>query len=361
MRHKHYLSLTVLLLLSLSSFVYAQDSGLTHDFTPHPDNPILPRGAEEAWDGENGIVFAPHVIIHEDTFYMFYSAADNPNGRPNAIGLATSEDGIVWEKYADNPILAPDGEGYDSMCISNGVPYVESDGTWVMYYAANAIACYGPGQTIARATAPTPEGPWTPDDAPLLESGTDGEWDDGFIMPHSIIDTDDGYLMYYSGGTEYLVPLPRIVGMATSSDGITWNKCNDPQTIAAPCAESDPIFTVDAEGDSHPFEAWAVSVLPTDNGYEMFYSSTCPDLVSQNCPAVLAYATSEDGVNWQTYTEPDERLVMPGVCGDFACLRLNYPAAVRVDDGYHLYFTGCTDMDYDCQIGLATGTLSLGE
>lgn len=357
---KKFALITLLILMGVS--VFAQDTPPPDiDFSLHPASPVLPRGDESAWDGENGLVFAPHVIEHDETYYMFYSAADNERGRPNAIGLATSEDGINWEKFADNPILEPDGEGYDGMCISNGVPFVEDDGTWVLYYAANADACYGPGQTIARATAPSAEGPWTSDDDPMIESGSEGEWDDGFIMPHSVIRTDDGYLMYYSGGTEYLVPLPRIIGMATSEDGITWNKCNDPTTIAAPCAESDPIFSYDSDGEPQPFEAWAVSVLPTDTGYEMFYSSTCPYLISQNCPAFLAYATSEDGVNWQTYTDLEDRVLMPGCEGDFACRRLTYPSAIRMDDAYYVYFTGCTDVENDCEIGMATGTVRVNE
>lgn len=362
MRLCRYL-ITGILLFLLTALIFAQDSPppLEVDFTMYSGNPVLSRGDADAWDGSDGLVFAPHVIEYNDMYYMFYSAADNEQGRPNAIGLATSEDGITWTKYENNPILAPDNEGYDGMCISNGVPFVEEDGTWVLYYAANAIACYGPGQTIARATAPAPEGPWTPDEDPILESGSESEWDEGFIMPHSVLQTEKGYIMYYSGGSEYLIPLPRLIGMATSVDGLTWNKCNDPETIESPCVESDPIFSYDAEGEVQPMVAWSVSVLPAEDGYEMFFSSTCPEALTQNCPAFLAYATSPDGVYWQTYTDDADRVMMPGCEGEFACRRLSYPSALWIEDSYHVYFTGCTDIENDCEIGLVTGTITPAE
>lgn len=332
---------------------------LEFDFTLTANNPILPRGDVDAWDGLEGMVFAPHVIEYEGMYYMFYSGADNDRGRPNAIGLATSEDGVTWEKFEGNPILEPDNEGYDGICVSNGVPFVEEDGTWVLYYAANAQACYGPGQTIARATAPSPEGPWTSDDEPILTSGTDSEWDDGFIMPHTVLKTDDGYIMYYSGGTEYLIPLPRLIGMATSPDGLTWTKCNNPTTIEAPCSESDPVFEVQEDGSTAPFEAWAVSVMQKEDGsFEMFFSSTCPEFISQNCPSFLAYATSPDGINWTTYTDEGNRVQMPGCEGEFACNRLGYPSALVIEDEYYVYFTGCTNVEHDCEIGLVTGTIT---
>jgi predicted GH43/DUF377 family glycosyl hydrolase len=331
------------------------------DFTPLAENPVLPRGESGAWDGIEGIVFAPHVIQHEGTYYMFYSGADNDRGRPAAIGYATSEDGINWTKFGENPIIAPDDTGYDGMCVSVGVPMVEDD-TWVLYYAANSQPCYGPGRYIGRATAPDPSGPWTRDEEPILEAGSEGEWDHGFIMPHSIVKTDDGYVMYYSGGTEFLVPLPRLVGMATSSDGINWNKCNDPQTIESPCEESDPIYDLTPNGEPAPLEAWAVSVIKGEERWEMFFGSTCPDMVSENCPSFLGYAVSEDGVNWMTYTDEEDRVLMPGgpECeGQWICHRLSYPSALKMDDGsYRIYYTGCDeDSPNDCEIGMATGTI----
>lgn len=332
----------------------AQDDAPEIDFAPYGP-PVLARGDVNSWDGANGIVFAPHVVEYESTYYMFYSGADNPMARPAAIGLATSPDGVTWTKFEGNPILEPDGTGYDSMCVSVAVPYVTDDGEWVLYYAANSQPCYGPGRFIGRATAPAPEGPWTTDEEPLLEAGGTDSWDNGFIMPHSVVETDDGFVMYYSGGEEYLVPLPRLVGMATSPDGVTWAKSEDG-------TGGNPVYVVDENGERSHMDAWSLDVIKAGDQWEMFFSSTCPELVSARCRAFLAYATSDDGVTWTTYTDEGERVLMPGVpqCeGQWACFRLSYPSVLRVDGGYNLYYTGCTETENDCEIGLATGTIAM--
>lgn len=46
------------------------------------------------WDGENRI------------WKMWYSAGEQYE--PNAIGYATSKDGLHWDKYATNPVMTPD-------------------------------------------------------------------------------------------------------------------------------------------------------------------------------------------------------------------------------------------------------------
>lgn len=350
------LSIVFCVMLSILSVGVAstQEDAIEIDFAPH-GLPVLTRGDATSWDGAEGIVFAPHVIEHDGTYYMFYSGSDNPMGRPAAIGLATSPDGVRWAKHEGNPILAPDGTGYDSMCISVAVPQVTESGEWILYYAANSQPCYGPGRYIGRATAPAPEGPWTRDEEPLFEAGDADAWDSGFIMPHSIVKTDDRFVMYYSGGEEFLTPLPRLVGMATSLDGITWSKTADD-------TGANPVYVIGDDGERHHMDAWSLDVSKTGDQWEMFFSSTCPDMVSAHCPSFLAYGTSDDGVTWTTYTDEDVRVLMPGSpeCEDgWACFRLSYPSMLHVDDRYYVYYTGCTETENDCEIGLAIGTITL--
>lgn len=357
------LLISIALMVALSAVpgtVRGQDGEPTISFSAHPGNPILQRGDADAWDGGNGLVFAPQIVRHGDLYYMFYTGADNDRAMDAGIGYATSPDGITWTKSSNNPILTPSGAGYDAMCISVGVPLIEPDGTWVLYYAGNAQPCYGPGSSIMRATAPGPDGPWQREYQPHLMVGRAGEWDSGFLMPQSVIRTDDGYVMYYAAGTEYLVPLPRLIGMATSPDGVTWTKYDNPATTAAPFAQSDPISEYDRDGALRPFAAWATYVMPTETGWEMIYSSTCPDLVRGGCPAFLSYAVSADGIRWTTYTDPMFHILNPG-CDDqeWAGHFLTYPFAMRLDERtYRVYFTGCTRDTNDCQIGMATGTIT---
>lgn len=353
------------LVIGLVSFVVplaAQDtdSQPVLDFTLYDGNPVFNRNEGDCWGGEDGTIFAPQVIQDGETLVLFYTGSCERSGKPAGIGYATSTDGVHWEKYEQNPILAPDGSGYDAMCVSMGVPLRDGE-QWVMYYAGNSTPCAGPGLHIGRATAANLNGPWERSADAVLEAGTAGEWDEGFVMPHAVIKTESGYVMYYSGGGEFLLPLPRLIGMATSPDGIHWTKYDDPTTTDAAYANSDPIFELQAGGTAGYFSAWAVDVEYTEQGWEMFYSTNCPDAVSA-CPTFIGYASSDDGLHWNAHRSRDMAVItQQQIHQDWASYCICQPSFVKNGSEYHLYFTGCTGEMNDCQIGMATGTILWSE
>jgi predicted GH43/DUF377 family glycosyl hydrolase len=209
-------------------------------------------------------VWDSKVVLIDDVFHMFYTgAAEDSVG----IGYAVSTDGTEFTKHDTNPIFQSDGEGFDAIGVVNATPLLVDD-TWMLFY--NAIAAgekYSPytggGSSIGLTTAPEPTGPWTTGQH-VLRAGKIGEWDSGFIYPNSVIVTEDGYRMYYTAG-----PDPNetemMCGMATSPDGIIWNKYDDPSTTEAPFAESDPVLQPGPSG----WEKFGVdcSVLKTDTGW----------------------------------------------------------------------------------------------
>ena len=47
------------------------------------------------------------MVKKDGIYYMFYTGSpENYNGDIYNIGLATSTDGIVWQKYAGNPLMS---------------------------------------------------------------------------------------------------------------------------------------------------------------------------------------------------------------------------------------------------------------
>jgi beta-1,2-mannobiose phosphorylase / 1,2-beta-oligomannan phosphorylase len=68
------------------------------------DKPVLV--SEAPWEGVAAM--CPHVMwdAADREWKMWYSAGTQYE--PNAIGYATSTDGLHWKKYASNPVLAPD-------------------------------------------------------------------------------------------------------------------------------------------------------------------------------------------------------------------------------------------------------------
>lgn len=353
------LVLSLAILVVLPSAAQDDPTALVFDFTPFPGNPVFSRADGEGWGSECGTIFAPQVIRHDGMYYLFYSGSCVRAGRPAALGFATSVDGVEWQVYEGNPILEPDGEGYDAMCVSIGVPVFDGD-RWLLYYAGNSTPCAGPGQHIGRASAASPDGLWERDALPVLEAGAAGDWDAGFVMPHAVIHTPDGYIMYYSGGQEYLLPLPRLFGMATSPDGQNWTKYDDPTTTEPPFDHSDPIVELRDDGTTVPLELWSADIDLTEAGWEMFFSVTAAGVDALSAPTFLGYGTSEDGVQWRLHRDSEDAiLTRQQVDQEWASSCICHPAFVRDEDRYQLYFTGCTDELNDCRIGMATGTIAL--
>jgi hypothetical protein len=178
--------------------------------------------------------------------------------------------------------------------------------------------------------------------------GGSAEWDAGYVMPDSAIAADEGYVMYYTGGGDWLGGT-SMIGMATSSDGVRWTKYNDPTTTEAPFAESDPVITPGQSGSWDSAAVWGCAVLRTTDGWEMFYTGSDARRVQ------IGYATSSDGIHWARYednpilsSEADPVAVQAG------SPIVQSPSVIREGADYMLYY------DYGVSvggIGLAIGAL----
>lgn len=75
-------------------------------------------------------LWAPHVIFHNELYYMFYCAGGS-NGANYRINLATSTDLKTWTRSPRNPLLV---DGFDARD-----PFVlRVKDQWVMYYTATS-------------------------------------------------------------------------------------------------------------------------------------------------------------------------------------------------------------------------------
>jgi predicted GH43/DUF377 family glycosyl hydrolase len=112
-----------------------------------------------------------------------------------------------------------------------------------------------------------------------------------------VLKTEDGYVMFYTGYTRQ----QGMIGMATSPDGITWTKYDDPATTEAPFAESDPVF-LPAEDDAWDNrQVLQPRVVSSPDGFVMLYSA---GTAVNGSAAKLGYAVSPDGLDWERVTEP---------------------------------------------------------
>jgi predicted GH43/DUF377 family glycosyl hydrolase len=124
----------------------------------HPDNPILRPHPGHPW--ENLVVCNPGVIHHNGLFHMLYRAAGNDAEHVIHFGLATSRDGIHFERQSEQPILSPSADGPDAGCIEDP-RIVRLDGHFYITYAYRA---FKPGQywTHANNAAFSPDDPSLP-------------------------------------------------------------------------------------------------------------------------------------------------------------------------------------------------------
>ena len=321
--------------------------------TIYSSDPVFQRGLERTWD--QAIVDLGAVLYHDGLFHLFYNGTEyytidrggsyNTTFQPSLVGYAVSANGYDWYRMADAPILIVEGMEVPTFNARVSSVVVGDDGTWMMYlYSQSNDARFPPG-AILLATASAPEGPWTLKTKPVLSPGGKGTWDDFAVHFPDILKTDDGYLMYYIGIKDTgFGSAELMMGMATSNDGFSWTKYDDPTTSEGDFRESDPVFILDTElwgGTSFR----PLRVLQDGNGWEMLYSA------SNNffSPPQFGHARSVDGIEWLPVGDipilTDESLD--------GAKALGFADMLYHDGTYYLYFNATKD-DATGNIYLAT-------
>jgi len=300
----------------------AQEAG----FVVHPENPVLRVGPAGAWD--RAFLDPAAMIYHDGNFHSFYAGVPSwPHDL--AIGHASSPDGVVWTRSGSDPVLTGAQADFETRSINSNSVIVTDEGQWMLYFSiATHTAFTG---SIGRAVAPGPTGPWVIDPEPVLQPGPKGAWDHRGVGNASVVKSDDGYIMYYSGegetaGEEYTT-IHSMIGMAHSHDGKTWTKYNDESTGDSGFAESDPVMRGSDTGNS-----WAKdsitdpNVQKTNEGWAMVFRGDSKS---------VGYATSNDGVNWR---QPFEGPVLKP--RDAGVSELFFVSFVHHNDTDYIYFEG---------------------
>lgn len=324
-------------------------------FTHYSNNPVLARDLVGTWD--SGFVSAPAVIYADGVFHLFYvGGSGTPYDSRGAVGYATSTDGLVFTRHPANPVLAIDpaveGRGVGAVVA------LHEGANWILYLnlrPSTGQEGFGAGFAVLRATAPEPIGPWTLDAAPALPQSAPASWDT-WIAPASVVRTPDSYRLYYTGWGTFT----GLTGMATSTDGLTWFKTDDPNTARRPFDESDPTFWSGQNGAWDSALAVTPVVLHDGYGWLMFYSggsSSDPD-VEFFRQYRTGLATSVDGITWERYGDAP---ILAGPEG-FPGFSPWVTSAVLVDGTVYLYYTIVPrdETDYGFDIGVATGVIVRG-
>ena len=97
--------------------------------------PVLATGPRGSFD-ERGVA-DPDVVRFGDSLYLFYLGQDRASRQ--TIGLARSQDGVMWTKLRANPVLEPGGAGeFDERGVGEPAVWAAHGWYWMLYTGRDA-------------------------------------------------------------------------------------------------------------------------------------------------------------------------------------------------------------------------------
>jgi hypothetical protein len=314
--------------LMLVALVLATHLGAQTTWSHVVDYPVLDYGGVDSW--EAGSITRPYIIRDGDTLKMWYTGIEGNLMGGRRIGYAWSLDGIVWNRYPENPLSDISG---------SAGPVLKENGIYKMWY--------GEGPAFRYATSPNGID-WTPHPDPIFTMGNEGEWDGNIpiFTPDCIVKKDGTYMFWYTGSIGAFPNLFSQFGMATSTDGINWTKHDDPTTTEAPFANGDPVMVVGAAGQWDALHLKGACVMKKDDGFEMWYSG----LGELGPNQWLGYATSSDGIHWTKHAENPIVKTLPSWGG----WGYTPGTILKLDSTYHMWYDSFNEMGDNPRIGYMT-------
>jgi len=184
-----------------------------------------------------------------------------------------------WIDYLHNPIFTPqDNPSFPNAVSSSIVLY--DKGIYKMWY----LCTYNAGKGNVWYAESQDGINWqNKSNQPVLDNDIPGTWDDYTVGPGALIkDAQGNYMLYYNGWSNQNGQWQ--IGLATSADGVNWERYNN------------PVLRADSTNE---FKIGVVSVLKFNNIYYMYYNSS-PINYYDNLRINLA--TSTDGLHWTKYS-----------------------------------------------------------
>lgn len=273
------------------------------------ENPVLSPEPEHDW--ESGATYNATAVTEDDTVYLLYRAEDkSPEEDPeqeeyvSRIGLATSDDGIHFDRHMDEPILDTDGEfaEYEERGVEDPRITEIDDRYFLTYTAFDGEDAY-----LFLATSDDLED-WE-------EVGPVTEGKAGAILDRTV----DGEYVMYQGDTD--------IRLLRSKDGFDWE------------VDDEPVLETREDSFDSQLVEPGPAPLVTDDGILLIYNS-CDDegryhvgaaLFDKEDPSELLARTdepilspSEDIDRDRKHDHLEEVVFCEGI--------------VRRDDTYYLYF-----------------------
>lgn len=181
-------------------------------WTKYGSNPVIDIGSEGRWD--DGSVTTGPVIKIDTLYYMYYQGFSYTTGQ-HSVGYAISSDGINWKRSANNRIKVNNNYVYHASSV------LKKDNKYFLYYDGFDPST---GMRAIFLASSTNGIDWiSVQNQPVLKK-TFGWEDNGVTFSTIIVDNGMYKTVYADNGYNTCN-----FGIATSADGIVWEK--EPQMI----------------------------------------------------------------------------------------------------------------------------------
>lgn len=164
---------------------------------------------------------APGALVKNGVVNLFYQTYGN--GPKDAICHATSEDGIHFKRNNSNPIFNPTGNWTNGRAIDAEVYAFKNN--YFLYFATrdSSGTIQKQGVAVAPLSTDFSKKTWRQAvDSSILQPQL--KWEGNCIEGASIIKRNNKLYMFYAGNYNNA---PQQIGVAISTDGITWKRMSD--------------------------------------------------------------------------------------------------------------------------------------
>jgi predicted GH43/DUF377 family glycosyl hydrolase/pimeloyl-ACP methyl ester carboxylesterase len=297
-------------------------SSVYANFVTYP-SPIIAPGIVESWDSWR--VHGPSLLFENDQFNLWYTGGNNSLEQ---IGFATASSINNFQKELTNPIIrknvVPSSVGLQHpVILVNSNIFGHKYNMWFHIVLGNYDAFklyYSYSDDKILWSTPTE----------VIFSNTAPYWDTiGNTAPTVIFDGNQFHMWYTARGTIDGITRWRI-GHAKSSNGVVWEKDNNP-TLDSNQTWENP----------NGQDGLANANVYYENGiYHMFYHSNYS----------IGHAYSTDLITW-TKSENNPIINPSNILERFDSYRVMDPYLLKNGEFYYLFFTG---VGSNISIGYAT-------
>ena len=196
----------------------------TSSFTRYANNPVLANAASTWYSGYAGY---GTVVRMGNEFWMYFSGATCRSCQYH-IGRAVSTDLVTWA-VDTNPVLNGTAGNWSGPGVGNAYVLANPWGSgYLMYFQGQNATTQGVGLATSSDGLTWTEAIGNP----VFRPGSAGAWDDSVVGEVAGMDynSSSGQLrMWYAGNRN---GQERDMGMANSTDGVTWTRYANNPVIA---------------------------------------------------------------------------------------------------------------------------------